>query len=336
MLISSIFQKSELMAGEDLYAILGVLPDAEEVVIAAAYRALAQRYHPDRWNGDAMEAHRRMSAINQAYSVLRDKALRSGYDRARAQSQQAQFTADDKDIQAEAFESALSELEGRWKIACSIYPDLKEYRSTLTKISTSLAFAFVTAMLETKSFVRRSEIASHLERMFLERYFGTNKQILKFARSLILAGQKAPAKALNRLVDVMGSDVDAHLLIERVENDFGFSEARERANRAIENLSATSGASNFLGLVRRGDLQGVATMLMENPLYVSVTDGIGRTPLHLAAAEKNVRMANLLIDAGAPFDRLNCYGLSAVRFLEDNKMSEPLARIRTLQGRSKA
>lgn len=324
------------MAGEDLYAILGVLPDAEEVVIAAAYRALAQRYHPDRWNGDVMEAHRRMSAINKAYSVLRDKTLRSGYDRARTQSQQAQFTADDRDVQAEAFESALSELEDRWKIACSIYPDLKDYRSTLTKISTSLAFAFVTAMLETKAFVRRSEIASHLQQMFLERYFGTNQQILKYARSLILAGQKEPAKALNRLVDVMGSDVDAHLLIDRVENDFGLPKVRERAKQTADSLSSTSGASAFFRRVKCGDIQGVLTMLEDNPLYVAIFDGIGCTPLHIAAAEKDVRMANVLIEAGAPFDQPNCYGFSALRFLEDNKMTESVAKIQTLKGRPTA
>ncbi len=54
----------------DLYVVLGILPDAEDVVIKAAYRALAQRYHPDRWVGDAAEAHQRMTRINEAYEVL--------------------------------------------------------------------------------------------------------------------------------------------------------------------------------------------------------------------------------------------------------------------------
>lgn len=34
---------------KDYYATLGVTPQAEDVVIKAAYRALAQRYHPDRF-----------------------------------------------------------------------------------------------------------------------------------------------------------------------------------------------------------------------------------------------------------------------------------------------
>ncbi|WP_103965400.1 J domain-containing protein [Nitrosomonas ureae] len=33
---------------KDYYAILGVTPLADNVVIRAAYKALAQRYHPDK------------------------------------------------------------------------------------------------------------------------------------------------------------------------------------------------------------------------------------------------------------------------------------------------
>ena len=37
---------------KDYYLILGVLPDAQDVVIKAAYKALVQRYHPDRFQGE--------------------------------------------------------------------------------------------------------------------------------------------------------------------------------------------------------------------------------------------------------------------------------------------
>ena len=60
----------------DYYAVLGVLPDAEDIVVVAAYRALANRYHPDRWKGDVAEATRRMADINIAYGVLGDVAKR--------------------------------------------------------------------------------------------------------------------------------------------------------------------------------------------------------------------------------------------------------------------
>ena len=50
----------------------GVHPSAEDVVIRAAYKALAQRYHPDRFAGSKDEAHRRMSELSIAYEVLAD------------------------------------------------------------------------------------------------------------------------------------------------------------------------------------------------------------------------------------------------------------------------
>ena len=67
----------------DYYAVLGVHPGAEDVVIRAAYKALAQRYHPDRFPGSKDEAHRRMSEISKAYEVLADPMRRPKYDRRR-------------------------------------------------------------------------------------------------------------------------------------------------------------------------------------------------------------------------------------------------------------
>ena len=40
---------------KDYYSILGVMPDAQDIVIKAAYRALAQRYHPDRAGGGSAQ-----------------------------------------------------------------------------------------------------------------------------------------------------------------------------------------------------------------------------------------------------------------------------------------
>ena len=37
---------------KDYYCILGVIKSAEDIVIKAAYRALAQKYHPDKFEGD--------------------------------------------------------------------------------------------------------------------------------------------------------------------------------------------------------------------------------------------------------------------------------------------
>ena len=70
------------MAGVDPYKVLQVDPEAEDEVIQAAYRRLAQKYHPDRAPGP--EAAARMVAINAAWDILRDPARRAAHDLAQA------------------------------------------------------------------------------------------------------------------------------------------------------------------------------------------------------------------------------------------------------------
>jgi hypothetical protein len=60
------------MRGVDPYSILGVREGAAASEIAAAYRAQAKRWHPDR--GGGAEAERRMAEINAAYDLLRAQA----------------------------------------------------------------------------------------------------------------------------------------------------------------------------------------------------------------------------------------------------------------------
>ena len=70
------------MSGPDPYKILQVDPEAEEEVIAAAYRRLARKYHPDTATGP--EALGRMEAINAAWEVIGDPRRRAAHDRQRA------------------------------------------------------------------------------------------------------------------------------------------------------------------------------------------------------------------------------------------------------------
>ena len=65
---------------KDYYAVLGLLPTAELVVIKAAYKALAQRYHPDKFSGDPDVARSRMEELNEAYRVLSDAQRRKAHD----------------------------------------------------------------------------------------------------------------------------------------------------------------------------------------------------------------------------------------------------------------
>lgn len=61
------------------YESLKVARDAPAEVIRAAYRSLAQKYHPDR-NAENAAAEQAMRAINDAYAVLSDPAKRREHD----------------------------------------------------------------------------------------------------------------------------------------------------------------------------------------------------------------------------------------------------------------
>ena len=63
---------------ENLYAVLGVAPNASEEEIKKVYRSLAMRYHPDR--NDAPAAAARFKSVAKAYEILSDRAKRDEYD----------------------------------------------------------------------------------------------------------------------------------------------------------------------------------------------------------------------------------------------------------------
>jgi molecular chaperone DnaJ len=64
----------------DYYHILGVSRDASPDAIKRAYHRLASQFHPDL-HPDDPAAEVRVRSLNQAYTILRDPAQRTRYDR---------------------------------------------------------------------------------------------------------------------------------------------------------------------------------------------------------------------------------------------------------------
>ena len=100
------------MAGSrSLYDVLNVAPEAEPVVVEAAYKALIKKYHPDQ----AAEApvSKDAAAINEAFAILKDPARRADYDHRLWSKQQAIRLAG---LQATAPRSRVAAVSG-WIVA---------------------------------------------------------------------------------------------------------------------------------------------------------------------------------------------------------------------------
>jgi len=83
----------------DPYKVLQVDPEAEDEVIQAAYRRLAQKYHPDVAGPDGSA---RMASINAAWELLRDPSSRAAVDRERRIARHAEEGARQAQDQAPA------------------------------------------------------------------------------------------------------------------------------------------------------------------------------------------------------------------------------------------
>ena len=90
------------MPQKNYYKILQLDPSADPEVIAAAYRKLANKYHPDK--NSSADAKSQMQAINEAHDVLKDPALRAEYD--------AEIAGDEANVSSEPprFEPVLREI----------------------------------------------------------------------------------------------------------------------------------------------------------------------------------------------------------------------------------
>ncbi|GET89683.1 heat shock protein DNAJ, putative [Leishmania tarentolae] len=76
--------QSESTGQQDLYAVLGVRPDATQDAIKAAYKKLALEYHPDRNHQPGAEE--KFKSISAAYSVVGNREKRREYDAQQAMS----------------------------------------------------------------------------------------------------------------------------------------------------------------------------------------------------------------------------------------------------------
>jgi curved DNA-binding protein CbpA len=88
----NVYTESSLIT-KDYYKLLGLLPHADEVVVKAAYKALAQKNHPDKHPEQKVQQNKVMSELNEAFAVLGSKANRKAYDQRLEKFTQTKQTA---------------------------------------------------------------------------------------------------------------------------------------------------------------------------------------------------------------------------------------------------
>jgi curved DNA-binding protein CbpA len=242
-----------MINGKTFYQVLGVLEDAEQVVIRAAYRALSQKYHPDKVQNEMAPGSPRMADINRAYDTLSDPAKRAEYDAYLSsiggKNDTSQLNDDAEDgVDDQSFDKA-------WEIAKEFYPKIESEYNRLRKTNKKLAFAFKAILLDHKIYEMSGEIAEKLETGFLKQYFGEDPEILEFARQLIHSGNRELAKELNKIVSIMGKSVSLGQIKKTFEKRFG---QEERNQRAAEMRRAQSVREIVQAIANcRGDLRNV-------------------------------------------------------------------------------
>jgi len=203
---------------KDYYSILGVMPDAQDIVIKAAYRALAQRYHPDRAGGGSAQDNAYMAELNEAYAILSDADSRSRYDQSRNQS--APHRSSHLSAMEEQAPPGDDPLAKDWRIAVNVYPDLAHIEQRLARFSWKLSNTYRAYLLEAKQFEGRHSLAALLENDFLSTYFGDHPKTVEFARKLVLERRREAALALNNMVRVLGLNSDPNRIIGKIARDF--------------------------------------------------------------------------------------------------------------------
>jgi hypothetical protein len=241
---------------ETYYQILGLLPDAEDIVIKAAYRVLAQRYHPDKNVGDPVAAER-MAEINEAYEVLSDPVKKSEYDE-KIKDRQSDFDSTfSGGPDTDAFNMGS---EDDWKYASSYFPEIEKIRHQLLTLNHSLALAYQVLLLEHKTFNQAADIAKTLKKNFLTRYFGESDLLRNYAEKCIMEGRRDVALELNKAVRILGGSLHPKELLAQIEDRFnpdgGFARRREKLQRltkfeyqlrTFRELSVAHSAIEFMG-----------------------------------------------------------------------------------------
>jgi curved DNA-binding protein CbpA len=194
------------------YQILGVHTAAEDLVIKAAYRVLAQKYHPDKWKGDPSVAHSKMAELNAAYATLSDPVLRKKYD---AEIGVDDYANSEDDVEGDLNQAFDAEFSDAWEVALDFYPQIDQHYRDLRKVNVMLANSFKLFLIENQVFSKSGSIAAEMEQKFLEKFFGSDRRILTAVKTFIAEGNRDAVLKVNKYIRVMGKDVSVEQILAK-------------------------------------------------------------------------------------------------------------------------
>lgn len=294
---------------DDPFQVLGVTRDAPAEVIRAAYRALAQKHHPDRNARPAATAA--MQRVNEAFAILTDPVRRASYEEAQPPAGGAGSSRKDSDPSGRQSDSSPSS------------PDANEFcpepiRHTVRDVSYEILF-HPGRIFDTREWVDSEQRIKHDHRLFVGRgrYLAVEnvprqRLWVRLAVGDVLlerAGDLLPV-AVGHAVTLVTlrspQSVQEGLHIALVNRDtnrwFALGKLGDAASKVMSGRAYARDALKTLGIVIAGSALVYATLLRSGtalgwvvallvgaPLLWTLAPMMGRTTLN--AVEKDIREA---------------------------------------------
>jgi curved DNA-binding protein CbpA len=223
-------------AYKDYYRLLGVRPGQSSREIRKAYIILVKQYHPDSSFAAQRPDEHRAKELNEAYDVLSDPAQRARYDDLRRQLHGAAAPAPKPAAPAPQD------------------PQVKALAAELAALSPALAAQFQAEVAASGNPASAAVIARRVEAAYLARYFGSEPAARKFARLLLLSGEREAAKELNQLVKAGASAgaVEQAIAGLRAKYRLDRPDYRRHRHRGVELAIGFAGAVQFY-MVPKGE-----------------------------------------------------------------------------------
>jgi curved DNA-binding protein CbpA len=174
------------------YDVLGVAADTPDIVIKAAFRALAKEYHPDAPSVEPGDTDRFIE-IQTAYAVLSKPQSRSEYD---AELREALQRPEPESGQQQPG-SSLAPVP--WTASPNAV-EIERLAARLQLFSDALAQSFHESYLRGECGDDPQRFAAEMEKSFFHEYFGDDADVQALARLLLLGSRTGAALTLNQLV----------------------------------------------------------------------------------------------------------------------------------------